>query len=265
MTPYKALTGHKPTISHLHVFGCRAYALRTIIPRLDKLQPRAHSGYLLGYDSTNIFKIWIPSRKKIIRTRDVTFNDQQFYDPHELDLFHVLREEVEEIVHITDFPDIRTSTTQYEDSHVYADQSVQGQQQHDLQDHEEIQQIQQSYVMHDDHSAGEAPPEVLKGPEAPFSGYVRPEKTPTPEIDTSTEATTAVFTPSEDPEAEIQPDTQPVAQEAPTAVQEETLPTSPSLQSSQARFTADFDAANILPEGSSRARKPSKRRKASAG
>lgn len=39
------------------VYGCRAYPLKYDIPRLNKLAPRAHIGYLVGYDSTNIFRI----------------------------------------------------------------------------------------------------------------------------------------------------------------------------------------------------------------
>jgi hypothetical protein len=56
-TPYEALTKEKPDLSHLHVFGCRAYPYIKNIPRKDKLEPRAHLGYLVGYDSTNIYRI----------------------------------------------------------------------------------------------------------------------------------------------------------------------------------------------------------------
>jgi hypothetical protein len=78
-TPIEALTEQKPSLSHLHVYGCRAYALDKHIPRLDKLRPRAHIGYFVCIDSTNIYRIWIPSQSKVIRTRDVTFDDKLFY------------------------------------------------------------------------------------------------------------------------------------------------------------------------------------------
>ena len=45
------------------------------IPRTDKLAPRAAIGYLVGYNSTNIFRIWIPGQKRVITTRDVTFDE----------------------------------------------------------------------------------------------------------------------------------------------------------------------------------------------
>src|ERR1700722_17505141 len=48
--------------------------------RLRKLDPRAHIGYLVGYDSTNIFRVWIPHQGKVISTRDVLFDEDTFFD-----------------------------------------------------------------------------------------------------------------------------------------------------------------------------------------
>ena len=45
-----------------------------------KLNPRAHIGYLVRYDSTNIFRIWIPYKGKVISTRDVIFDEYTFFD-----------------------------------------------------------------------------------------------------------------------------------------------------------------------------------------
>jgi hypothetical protein len=85
-TPFEAVTSRKPDLAHLQVYGCRAYPLRYNVAKLDKLEPRAHIGYLVGYDSSNIFRVWIPSKKKVIRTRDVTFDGSRFYHPGEADL-----------------------------------------------------------------------------------------------------------------------------------------------------------------------------------
>lgn len=89
-TPFEKVTGKKPNMSHLRVFGCRAYALRKGLPRTQKLAERAHLGHLVGYDSTNIFRIWIPSQEKVIRTRDVLFNKDKFYNPEDPDLTQLL-------------------------------------------------------------------------------------------------------------------------------------------------------------------------------
>lgn len=44
-----------------------------------KLESHAEIGYLVGYDSTNIFRIYIPSRKEVRRVRDVTFCEESFF------------------------------------------------------------------------------------------------------------------------------------------------------------------------------------------
>lgn len=105
MTPFQAITGNKPDLSHLRVFGCRAYALKRGIPRTQKLAERAHLGHLIGYDSTNIFRIWLPSQGKIIRTRDVKFNEDQSYNPRDPDLTQLLQEEATELIQTLNIPE----------------------------------------------------------------------------------------------------------------------------------------------------------------
>ncbi|KAL4405393.1 reverse transcriptase domain protein [Colletotrichum abscissum] len=75
----------KPSIAHLKRYGCRAYPLTKDYlasrQRTAKMTPRAHIGYLCGYDSTNIYRIWIPALQQVFRTRDVTFDETIVYDP----------------------------------------------------------------------------------------------------------------------------------------------------------------------------------------
>ena len=90
-TPFELATGRPPRIGHLRVFGCRAYAHKLGTdqpPRLEKLAERAHIGYLVGWDSSNIYRIWAPSLDTVLRTRDVVFDERRFFDPHDLDLLH---------------------------------------------------------------------------------------------------------------------------------------------------------------------------------
>lgn len=47
---------------------------------------------------TRIFRIWIPSKNRIIRSRDVIFDDNLFYDPKDLDLGATLPESVERMI-----------------------------------------------------------------------------------------------------------------------------------------------------------------------
>ncbi|KAI1001338.1 hypothetical protein K3495_g6860 [Podosphaera aphanis] len=103
-TPYEAIHKIKPTYAHMHPYGCRAYALDHKIPRKLNMLPRAHIGYLVGYDSQNIYRIWIPSKKKVIRTRDVTFDHQSFWTDDNLDISDILHESAENVMSILDIP-----------------------------------------------------------------------------------------------------------------------------------------------------------------
>ena len=79
--PFEVLYGRKPDLSYLHIYGCKTFYLLHKIPRKDKLLPRAHIGYLVGYDSTNIFRIWRPDKSRVIRVRDATFEDDSVFSP----------------------------------------------------------------------------------------------------------------------------------------------------------------------------------------
>jgi len=47
-TPYEQWTGKKPSLRHLHVWGCEA-EVRLYNPRENKLDPRTVSGFFIGY------------------------------------------------------------------------------------------------------------------------------------------------------------------------------------------------------------------------
>lgn len=74
----------KPKLHHLRNYGSRAYAMTSEAlkkeNRLMKLKPNAWIGYLIGYESTNIYRIWNPKANKVIRTRDVTFDEDNLFD-----------------------------------------------------------------------------------------------------------------------------------------------------------------------------------------
>lgn len=74
----------KPNQAHLKVYGCKAFALTDDTlrgkSRLQRLDPRAWIGYLVGYRSSNIYRIWIPSMGKVISTRDVVFDEDTVFD-----------------------------------------------------------------------------------------------------------------------------------------------------------------------------------------
>lgn len=45
-----------------------------------KITAHAEEGYLVGYKSSNIYRIWVPSRSEVRRVRDMTFNERILYD-----------------------------------------------------------------------------------------------------------------------------------------------------------------------------------------
>ena len=56
------------------------------------MRAKAHIGFLVGYDSINIFNIWISSQHKIVRTRDVIFNEDKQYRLNEIDAAQLISE-----------------------------------------------------------------------------------------------------------------------------------------------------------------------------
>jgi hypothetical protein len=78
----------KPKQAHLKVYhtvyGCKAFALTTGYlkkeNRLHRFNPKAWIGYLVGYDSTNVYWIWNPIKNTVIQARDVIFDEDQVFD-----------------------------------------------------------------------------------------------------------------------------------------------------------------------------------------
>ncbi|OHW95249.1 reverse transcriptase domain protein [Colletotrichum incanum] len=85
---YQATLGRdlRPQWGWLHAYGCRAYPVRRdrerdVGRRRFKVELRGHIGYLVGYvqNAHNLYRIWIPSLKQVIITRNVTFDESRFY------------------------------------------------------------------------------------------------------------------------------------------------------------------------------------------
>ena len=86
------------------------------IPKKNKLDLRAFVGHLVRYDSTNIFRVWVPSKNSVIRTRNVVFDPDSKYNPTELDTAVGLSEEVDNIVSILQIPQDSVPEPQEEDT-----------------------------------------------------------------------------------------------------------------------------------------------------
>lgn len=99
-TPWEMVFNTKPDGRHRKPYGCRAYSLIHGIPKLQKMKPRALIGYLVGYDGSNIYRIWIPTKQIVIRTRDVTFDILMKYNPETSDHGLTTRDRIDDFVEV---------------------------------------------------------------------------------------------------------------------------------------------------------------------
>ncbi|KAG5809387.1 hypothetical protein H9Q74_014263 [Fusarium xylarioides] len=87
----------------MRTIGCKAFALTDSAQRKDKrlqsrTMPKAWIGFLVGYNSQNIFRIWNPVTNKIYITRDVIFNEDEFFNADEVQMKETIGEQtLEEI------------------------------------------------------------------------------------------------------------------------------------------------------------------------
>jgi hypothetical protein len=79
-TFFETLIEKKSNLSHLQSYDCRIYFLKNIIFTKNRLKFKAFIDYLVKYDFTNIFRILIFNRMRIIRIRNVLFDKTFFYD-----------------------------------------------------------------------------------------------------------------------------------------------------------------------------------------
>ncbi|KAF4435725.1 putative retrotransposon HobS hobase [Fusarium austroafricanum] len=104
-TPYESfLSGvptakekNQPRIGHMRVIGCKAFALTSSAQLKEKrlqsrTSPKAWIGFLVGYNSQNIFRVWNPLTNKIYITRDVIFNEEEFFSADETQMRETIGE-----------------------------------------------------------------------------------------------------------------------------------------------------------------------------
>ena len=77
-TPYERWYGRIPDISHLHVFGCIAYAHSPVADR-RKLDKKSRKLRFLGYsEGQNSYRLLDIEKKKLVISRDVILNETDF-------------------------------------------------------------------------------------------------------------------------------------------------------------------------------------------
>ena len=76
-TPYEAWMAKRPSVSHLRVFGCKAYAH---VPKDErgKLDHKAKPCVLVGYGAeTKGYRLYDINKRKVLFSRDVSFNENE--------------------------------------------------------------------------------------------------------------------------------------------------------------------------------------------
>jgi hypothetical protein len=93
-TSYKLLTGNKPNVSYIHVFGSKCYIL-VKKGRHSKFAPKVIEGFLLGYDSnTKAYSVFYKSLGLVEVSNDVVFDETNGSPREQVDLDDVDEDEV---------------------------------------------------------------------------------------------------------------------------------------------------------------------------
>jgi transposase InsO family protein len=78
LTPHELLTGAKPDVTHLRIFGssCQAH----VSTGRKKLDPSSVSGVFVGYDAhTKGYRVYLPHKRRVIVTSDLKIHENTFF------------------------------------------------------------------------------------------------------------------------------------------------------------------------------------------
>ena len=67
--------GKKPSLKHLHIFGCKCFILRTHPEQLGKFDTKADEGIFVGYPKGRAYKVFNLRTRSVIESINVSFDD----------------------------------------------------------------------------------------------------------------------------------------------------------------------------------------------
>ena len=77
LTPFQLFKGKKPTISFLHVFGCKCYVLRNQGENLGKFEAKADEAIFVGYSDGKSFRVYNLRTNIVMESIHVVFDDKK--------------------------------------------------------------------------------------------------------------------------------------------------------------------------------------------
>ncbi|KAF8377730.1 hypothetical protein HHK36_031114 [Tetracentron sinense] len=95
-TPQEAWSGYKPSVSHLKIFGCIAYA-QVPEAKKKKLDDRGEKCIFIGYsEESKAYKLYNPLTNKVVVSRDVIFSEEETWNWDKEEKIKENRIEIEE-------------------------------------------------------------------------------------------------------------------------------------------------------------------------
>ena len=100
-TLHETITSVRLDLSRLYAIRSRGFVLNKHLPRGDKLKDRTFEGFLLRFNASNIYQVWLPATNRVIRVRDVRFVNELYKDkpstllvrPYLIETIHIPEEE----------------------------------------------------------------------------------------------------------------------------------------------------------------------------
>ena len=107
-TPYETMTGLRPNLSNMHVFGAVCYAY---VQNPKKLEPRSKEGIFVGHEKNSpAYLVYFPESMKVERVRCVKFFDSPEFE--DIGKNGQVEDEIDTIPRVTPPPPILSNRRQ---------------------------------------------------------------------------------------------------------------------------------------------------------
>ena len=77
LTPFQLFKGKKPSVSFLHVFGCKCYELRNQGENLGKFEAKADDAIFVGYSNGKAYRVYNLRTNIVMESIHVVFEDKK--------------------------------------------------------------------------------------------------------------------------------------------------------------------------------------------